>query len=204
MSPPHRIGLFGGTFDPVHDGHIHLANLAREALALDEVRFIPCRISPHKAGSQPAAPADRLEMLHLALAGIPWAVVDDRELASAEPSYSYLTAESLAADSPDSQWFWIMGADQWQALPAWKHPEILAGLVEFIILARDGQQPATRDGYRLHIVHGEHPASATAIRSAFGAGSDDAPWVHPQVRAWLKDYKIYQNPDFNHGSSAGR
>lgn len=77
MPPPRSIGLFGGTFDPVHQGHIHLANLAREALALAEVHFIPCRISPHKSGSQPASARDRVEMLRLAVADVPWAVIDD-------------------------------------------------------------------------------------------------------------------------------
>ena len=66
MPAPRKIALFGGTFDPVHLGHIHLATLAREALDLDEVRFLPCRISPHKAGSQPASGEDRCEMLRLA------------------------------------------------------------------------------------------------------------------------------------------
>ncbi|RYD35901.1 MAG: nicotinic acid mononucleotide adenylyltransferase, partial [Verrucomicrobiaceae bacterium] len=79
MNVPRKIGLFGGTFDPVHLGHVHLADLARETLGLDEVRFIPCRISPHKTGTHPAGPADRLEMLELATAGLPWAVVDDIE-----------------------------------------------------------------------------------------------------------------------------
>jgi len=193
MPPPHRIGLFGGTFDPVHDGHVHLANLAREDLALDEVRFIPCRISPHKSGSQPTAPADRLEMLHLALAGIPWAVVDAREIASAAPSYSYLTVQSLAADFPDSQWFWIMGADQWHALPQWEKPEILANLVEFIVLARHGQNPAPRQGYPLHVVRGEHPASATTIREAVASGRQNIPWLHPQVRQWITTNQLYHS-----------
>ena len=65
MSEPRKIGLFGGTFDPVHLGHVHLADLARRSLELDEVRFIPCQISPHKTGTRPASPAARLEMLKL-------------------------------------------------------------------------------------------------------------------------------------------
>lgn len=190
--PPHpRIGLFGGTFDPIHDGHIHLAGLAREALALDEIRFIPCRISPHKPGSQPTSGTDRCEMLRRALTDIPWATLDDRELKSHEPSYSYLTAKSIAEESPHSHLFWIMGADQWQALPQWEKPEILAALVEFIVLARDGQNPAPRAGYRLHTVHGEHPASASAIREAFGLGQKDIPWLHPQVSQWIKINHLY-------------
>lgn len=195
MQPtPHpRIGLFGGTFDPVHDGHVHLAALAREALALDEVRFIPCRISPHKVGSMPTSADDRLEMLRRALAGVSWAVVDDRELITPGPSYSYLTAQYIAAESPGAELFWIMGADQWQALPQWKAPDILASLVEFIVLARDGQHPEPRAGWRLHVVHGEHPASATRIRDAVRAGAASIPWLHPRVSAWILERGLYQN-----------
>ncbi len=196
-SPPIRIGLFGGTFDPIHDGHVHLANLALEALSLGEVRFIPCRISPHKTARQPASAADRLEMLRLALSKIPWATIDDRELTSSEPSYSYLTAQSIASDFPNARLFWIMGADQWLALPRWKNPETLAATVEFMVLARDGQQPEPREGYRLHVVHGEHPASASAIREAISNGTGHIPWLHPAVADWIHDCKFYkiQFPD---------
>ncbi|MFU8892148.1 MAG: nicotinate (nicotinamide) nucleotide adenylyltransferase [Luteolibacter sp.] len=190
-TPHTRLGLFGGTFDPIHDGHIHLANVAREALALDEVRFIPCRISPHKTDRQPATAADRLEMLRLALSEIPWATIDDRELTSPEPSYSYLTAQSIVAEFPNARLFWIMGADQWQALPRWKEPETLAATVEFIVLARDGQQPAPREGDRLHVIHGEHPASATTIRHAITMGETLIPWLHPKVVEWINRHHPY-------------
>ena len=198
MQPtPHpRIGLFGGTFDPVHDGHLHLAGLARKALALDEVRFIPCRISPHKVGSMPTSADDRQEMLRRAIAGANWAVIDDRELTTPGPSFSYLTAQSIAAESPCARLFWIMGADQWRVLPQWKEPEILASLVEFIVLARDGQHPEPRSGCHLHVVHGSHPASASSIREAARVGEESIPWLHPQVAAWIRERRLYQDaPD---------
>jgi nicotinate-nucleotide adenylyltransferase len=190
---PRRIGLFGGTFDPIHDGHLHLAGLARNALALDKVRFIPCRISPHKEGSTPTAAGDRVEMLHRALDGVPWAVVDERELTAPEPSYSYLTAQSIAGECPGARLFWIMGNDQWRALSQWMEPEILASLVEFIVLARHAQHPAPRPGCRLHVVHGEHPASATTIREAARAATEPLPWLNPQVASWIRERRLYQN-----------
>jgi len=180
-----KIGLFGGTFDPVHLGHLHLAGLARETLDLDEVRFIPCKISPHKTGSQPASPEDRLEMLELATAGLPWAVVDNIELTSDRPNFSYRTAELLHEQFPNDQLFWIMGGDQWDALPSWKHPEKLAGIVEFIVLARN-DFPTPREGYRLHLVTGEHPASATEIRNGFPE------YLAPEVQNWIQKHGLYK------------
>jgi nicotinate-nucleotide adenylyltransferase len=195
MPAPRKIALFGGTFDPVHLGHIHLATLAREALDLDEIRFLPCRISPHKAGSQPASGEDRCEMLRLATEDLPWAVVDDFELHQPGPSYSYQTAEAMADRFPDARLFWIMGGDQWESLPRWKNPERLAEVVEFIVLAR-GDVPQFREGYRLHLVPDTgHPASATTIREAVSNGETNHPWLDPKVAEWIAEMKIYQATD---------
>lgn len=191
MPATRKIGLFGGTFDPVHLGHLHLASVARDALGLDEVRFLPCQISPHKPGTAPASGADRCEMLRLATTGIPWAVVDDSELQQPGPSYSYQTAGAMAAGFPDARLFWIMGGDQWDALPRWKHPERLAASVEFAVLAR-GETPQPRSGYRLHVVRGDHPASATAIRTAFSNAAVTHEWLAPAVAEWIVGRGLYQ------------
>lgn len=192
MTAKRKIGLFGGTFDPVHLGHIHLAALARDALSLDEVRFLPCRISPLKTVCASASGEERCEMLRLATAGQPWAVTDDFELKRAEPSFSYLTAEAMAERFPDARLFWIMGGDQWSALQRWTHPERLAACVEFIVLARGGDHPTPRPGYHLHVVHGQHPASATVIREAIAKGESHIPWLDPTVAAWITHRRIYQ------------
>ncbi|NJM37894.1 MAG: nicotinate (nicotinamide) nucleotide adenylyltransferase [Akkermansiaceae bacterium] len=189
--PPRKIAIFGGTFDPVHLGHIHLAGLAKAALGLDEVRFLPCRISPHKTASIPTSGGDRYEMLRLATAEIPWAVVDDYELHQPGPSYSFETAEAMARKFPAARLFWIMGGDQWEALPRWKHPERLAKTVEFIVLAR-GDAPQPRDGYRFHLVHGEHPASATAIRKVISNSDDALKWLDPAVVNFIQHHRLYR------------
>ncbi len=193
MTSTHKIGLFGGTFDPVHLGHLHLAGLARAALTLDEVRFLPCPISPHKLSSTPVSGADRCEMLRLATAGLPWAVVDDFELRQPGPAFSYLAAEALAEKFPAARLYWIMGGDQWDALPAWENPERLACGVEFAVIARGGP-PQPRDGYRLHVVRGHHPASATAIRQALANGAVSHEWLAPAVAEWIAANRLYR-PD---------
>jgi len=193
MSESRRIALFGGTFDPVHLGHIHLAERARETVGLDEVRFLPCRISPHKTGTAAAPGEDRLNMLRLATAGLEWATVDDYELNGPEPSFSYLTAEAMAARQPDVRWFWVMGGDQWEALPRWRHPERLAAVVTFLVLARGSDVPQPRPGFRMEVVSGDHPASSTAIRQSAACGHLRDEWLHAGVAAYIRSHSLYRH-----------
>jgi len=191
MSTPRKIALFGGTFDPIHLGHLHLAALAKESMQLDEVRFLPCRISPHKADTPPTSGEDRCEMLRIATSQMPWAVVDDFELRQPGPSYSYQTAEAMAERFPQARWFWIMGCDQWDALPTWKNPERLAAHVDFIVLSRD-HEPQPRAGFSLHVIHGGHPASATKIRESIALGQKNHPWLTPAVASRIAKNHLYQ------------
>lgn len=181
-----RVGIFGGSFNPVHAGHLYLAGLARDAVGLDEVWFLPCRISPHKQDRSPSSGEERVEWLRLALDGREWAKVDGMELEREGVSYSYETVEILAARQAAVKWFWIMGGDQWRALPSWKCPERLAAMVEFVVLARDGLEIEKREGYRLHVVEGAHEASSTAIRRALEAGERGVKWLDPRVEAAMR------------------
>jgi nicotinate-nucleotide adenylyltransferase len=201
MASETKIAFFGGTFDPVHIGHLHLATLAKDSLGLDQVRFLPCQISPHKPGSKPAGGDDRLEMLRRATANLPWAVVDDFEIIQTTgPSFSYLTAETMALRHPSARRFWIMGGDQWDSLPRWKHPERLSACMEFIVLAR-GNSPQPRPGFRLHVVEGQHPASSSAIRGAISNGQKNHPWLPAGVADWIESRKIYQPSIATDGAS---
>ena len=189
MSKPLRIALFGGSFDPVHLGHVHIARAAVEALDLNLVLFIPCRQSPHKARGTVASESDRLEMLELATAGLPWARVSDIETYLPPPSYTWITAETMDEIFPEDRLFWLMGEDQWQVVETWARPDRLAELVEFIVHSRGGH-PAPKPGFRAHFIRGDHPASASAIRR-------DAPhrlhseWLHPDVASYIADRGLY-------------
>lgn len=188
---PEKIALFGGTFDPVHCGHIHIARTALGMLDLDQVRFLPCRISPHKPDSAPTPADDRIEMLRLATASLPWAVVDDYETRIEGPSFSYRTAEAMAARYPQARRFWIMGGDQWNVLDQWAEPERIAACVEFIVFTR-GETLMERKGFRLHPIAVEHPASATAIRAALARGETRHEWLDPRVAEWIAGRGLYR------------
>jgi nicotinate-nucleotide adenylyltransferase len=193
MSEVRKIALFGGTFDPVHLGHVYMAQQAQTALALDEVRFLPCWISPHKVGLEPASPVDdRVEMLRRATAELPWAAVDDFELRRGGVSYSYETAEAMRERFPGARLFWIMGGDQWAALLRWHQPQRLSACVEFVVFAR-GNELVPRAGSLMQALAGSHPASATAIRQAFALGHTSHPWLHPAVADWIVRRRLYQS-----------
>ena len=187
-----KIAVFGGTFDPVHLGHVKIAELAQQALGLAEVRFVPCRISPHKTEQVAPVPgADRLEMLRRATAGLAWAVVDDCELRGDATSFSYATAEAMRERFPGTRLFWMMGGDQWDALPQWRHPQRLAACVEFIVFGRGGV-PQPRAGYVMHVLAGSHPAAARAIRETIAHGQTSHPWLAPAVAEWIVRHRLYQ------------
>lgn len=186
---PARICLFGGTFDPIHLGHIHIAQAAVSKLALDTVIFLPCQQSPHKQNQQHTSAAHRLAMCRLATAPYPWAEVDDYDLTAPPPSYSWRVAETMRARHPGARLFWLMGTDQWDALPRWNRPDHLTSLVEFIVFSR-GNPPKAIPGFRLHPLAGNHPASATAIRQS-APQQLKTDWLHPAVAEYIRKHQLY-------------
>ncbi|NIR61290.1 MAG: nicotinate-nucleotide adenylyltransferase [Gammaproteobacteria bacterium] len=131
------IGLFGGTFDPVHFGHLRPALEVLEALALEEVRFVPARVPPHRV--VPAAAAeDRLRMLELALEGVRGFRVDRRELERDGPSYTVDTLRSLRGEVGDRPLVLIMGTDAFSGLAQWHRWTELIGLAHIAVACRPG------------------------------------------------------------------
>lgn len=136
-----RIGLLGGTFDPVHFGHLRGALEAAECLGLDELRLIPSARPPHRG--QPRASAEqRLTMVQLATGGVTGLMVDDRELQRDRPSYTVETLESLRSELGDTvTLFMILGWDAFGGLPAWHRWEELLGLCNLVVLQRPDYDP---------------------------------------------------------------
>ena len=136
------IGLFGGSFDPVHLGHLLVAQAAREELNLARLFFIPAAQSPFKPDLQPTPAPERLRLLRLALAGQPWCEIDEQEIRRGGISYTIDTVRDFVRRFPEAQRFYLIGADHLRQLPKWRAAEELARLVEFVVLPRPGQVEA--------------------------------------------------------------
>src|SRR5664279_3437796 len=134
-----RIGLFGGSFDPVHLGHLLVAQAAREELDLTRLFFIPAAQSPFKPDSQPAPAPERLRLLRLALTGKTWCEIDEQELRRGGVSYTIDTVRDYGARFHEALLFYLIGADHLPQLPKWRAAEELARLVEFVVIPRPGQ-----------------------------------------------------------------
>lgn len=133
-----RIGVFGGSFDPVHVGHLVLADQCREQLNLDEVRFVPAYVSPLKQHAAPISSEHRVAMLRLAIQGNCNFSVDTRELEREGVSYTVDTLLSMREEFPEAELFLLMGADSVQDLPKWKSPERILELAAIGAITRGG------------------------------------------------------------------
>lgn len=138
---PRAIGLLGGTFNPVHEGHLSIAREALRLFALDAVWFIPCAVPPHKPVHDLASNEDRLAMLRLAIAGEPRFEALDVEFNRPGKSYTLDTVRALQALHPADAFAFIVGADTLPELPTWHRPLELLPLVRIVSLARPGFVP---------------------------------------------------------------
>lgn len=137
-----RIGLYGGTFDPVHLGHLILAESCREQCSLDRVIFIPAGSPPHKRGRELTAGHLRAEMLEFAVAGYPEFVVDQSEIKRSGPSYTVETVRAFRQDHPHDELFLLMGADSLFEFLLWKEPREIATLTSLIVVNRGPLAPS--------------------------------------------------------------
>jgi nicotinate-nucleotide adenylyltransferase len=133
-----RVGIFGGTFDPVHLGHLILAEQARDHLQLDAVWFVPALRPPQKEGQPITRFEQRLEMLELAIAGHPAFRIDPREGSRPGPSYTADTLDELAAAHPEHEWFLLLGGDSLVDLPRWFAPQRIVQRATLGVMARPG------------------------------------------------------------------
>ncbi len=134
-----RLGLLGGSFNPVHNGHLAIARQTREALGLDQVLFIPTSQPPHKPKGSLAPAQDRYEMVRLAIASDPTLAISDVEIRRPGKSYSIDTVGQLQQEyGAQTRLFFLIGLDAFLDFPSWRNPQTLLGLCSFVVLSRPG------------------------------------------------------------------
>jgi len=188
-----RIGLFGGSFDPVHLGHLLVAQAAREELKLDRIFFIPAAQSPFKPDAKPTPAIERLKMLRLALAGILWAEVDEQEIQRGGVSYTIDTVRHYANRFPGAKLFYLIGADHVAQLPKWREAGDLAKLSEFLIIPRPGeaQSPIPAPFHGEFLKGFPLGVSSSQIRARVKAGLPVNLLVPPAVAETIRNNRLY-------------
>jgi nicotinate-nucleotide adenylyltransferase len=188
-----RIGLFGGSFDPVHLGHLLVAQAAWEELGLERLYFIPAAQSPFKPGRTPTAAAERLRLLRLALAGRSHYELDEQETRRGGISYTIDTVRDYRKRFPGAELFALIGADSVAGLPQWREAGELAKLVEFVAVPRPGEgAPAFASPFRGRVLKGFPLAvSASQIRERVKAGMAIDHLVPQAVAEAIGNYRLY-------------
>jgi len=188
-----RIGLLGGSFNPVHLGHLLVAQAAREELQLSRLFFIPAAQSPFKPGLTLAPAEQRLRLLRLALAGQTDCEIDDQELKRGGVSYTIDTVRDYVRRFPGAHLFYLMGADHVPQLTKWRDADELARLVEFVVLPRPGQAPAPLPApFRGRALVGfPLGVSSSQIRERVKAGLPIDLLVGPAVAEAIRNNRLY-------------
>lgn len=132
-----RIGILGGTFNPIHNGHIQMAEYSHKAAELDKVILMPTFVPPHKESANLVSCEHRLNMCRLACLNLPYAEVSDFEIKLEGKSYTYRTLELLKSQNKNDEFFFIVGADMFLSMQNWKNPEIIFELATVIAIPRD-------------------------------------------------------------------
>lgn len=188
-----RIGLYGGSFDPVHLGHLLVAQAAREEALLDRIYFVPAARSPFKPDRELSSDAARLQMLHLALGGRPYCEIDPQEISRGGISYSIDTVQSYAARFKGAELYYLIGADHVGQLPKWRNADLLASLVTFLVIPRPGEASGEAPGgFHLQYLRGfPFAVSASQIRERVKGGLPVDLLVGAAVEESIRHNRLY-------------
>ncbi len=198
-----RLGLFGGAFDPVHYGHLLLAEQCREQCRLDEIWLIPTGQPPHKDPHELTPGRQRAEMLELAVAGNPTYQVSRMELEHSGTSYTFETLQRLHGEDADRELFFLIGADSLHDLPTWREPKRIAELATIVAVNRGGQPEPDFESIRTKV--GDAVAtriqsitipgielSSSDIRSRVRQGKSIRFMTPRAIEAYIEQHKLYE------------
>ena len=198
-----RIGILGGTFNPIHLGHLLIAEDAMEQLGLDRVKFIPSATPPHKTVDKLASERDRLRMIALAIRNNARFEADDIETRRGGKSYSVDTLTELRRREPRAEFYFIIGADSLRELHLWREVQLLVTLCTFVTVPRPGFNPkpvidprldaATRRRLRQHVLRGHAcDIASREIRARVASGRSIRYLVPDAVHAYIRRRRLYQ------------
>lgn len=202
--PDQCMGIFGGTFDPIHLGHLLLAERCREKLNLAQIRFVLADKAPHKQDTSSANAKHRWEMLRLAINSNPYYLADDRELRRGGTSYTVTTLAELHEEFPQCKLVFLMGADSLAEFHTWRQPEEICKLAHVVVVARGGvalpdlellrpyMPGVTDEELATHLVAmPQMEISSTAIREQVAAGGSIRYQVPAAVEAYIEAHGLY-------------
>ncbi len=194
-----RLGLFGGTFDPPHLGHLAFAEWARDRLQLDRVLFVPAGDPPHKRGRVLTPAATRLAMTELAIAGREGFEISRVELDRTGPSYTVDTLHALAAARPDARWYLLIGEDSLAELATWREPETVVRLATPVVARRVGartRRPARAFGRRIVWLDDfGFDVSSSGVRTRVRRGASIRFLVPDAVERFIARRRLYRDAE---------
>lgn len=190
-----RLGLYGGTFDPPHLGHLVAASEACDLLRLDLLLWVPAAVHPLKGGRVRTPAPLRLEMVRAAVAGDPRFQADDLELRREGPSYTVETLREMGARHPGAEIFFVTGADNLADLPRWREPDQIARISTLAVVTREGEQLPDDSPYpAVHVPVTRVDVSSTLVRRLAAEGRSLRYLVPDAVRAVIERERLYREP----------
>ncbi len=192
-----RLGILGGTFDPVHIAHVVIAERVRDACELDELVFVPAASPPHKDDAAVTPFEDRYRMIELAIAGNPRFAVSSIESLRPGKSFTVDTLEEMSRAHPEAELYWIVGADSACELHLWRDPERLVTLAKFIVVGRPGWSLDDADPWlrnsMITVDMPEMDICSTEIRARVREGKSIQDYVPDKVLAYIEEHGLYKS-----------